>query len=232
VFGSWQEALRRAFPGEVLPEADRGELVWEKVLLARAGDEDAVRQLFAICEPALQARAKRYAYLLEREDLAQEGRMGIWEAIEAYRGEIGSSFLSFALMCATRHMVTAIRHCHMPKRWPGKLPISLDQAAYREREKGEGVRKVLRDVIPAGVLQVPDPAEAVAEREEVAWLLTFMPRRLSALELEVARLRLQGARYEDIVARLGVSYKAVDNAVQRLRRKLRRALVAQAGPVA
>lgn len=134
---------------------------------------------------------------VEDEDLAQEALMGLLAAVRSYRADGGATFTTYATTCIRRRLLSALRHS--ASRTNHELPLEED----------------LDLTDPAG-----DPALLIQEQEELETLLARMRQRLTPLEYSVLLLRLSHLPYEEIARRLSVSKKAVDNAVQRLRRKL------------
>lgn len=171
---------------------------------ARVGDEGAMALLTARLVPLVNALAAKYGGgTMEPEDLAQEGMFGFLAAVHGFDGENGVPFRSYAAVCIANRMRSAVRAGSRQKNIPLNSYISLSDGSVR---------------LPQAQ---PDPEELVIAREEVARLDEWMARSLSKFERSVIRLYLGGRSYENIAARLGSTAKSVDNALQRVRRKLR-----------
>jgi RNA polymerase sporulation-specific sigma factor len=164
--------------------------------LAREGDTEAVEVLLLRYLPMVRRQAGIYrGGRIEVEDLMQEGMVGLFRAIKAYNPEKGASFKTFAYTCVGNRMLSAL--------------VAV----------GAPATATLADAQP-----LPDPQQLVIDRERYAFLLDSMQDILSLLESQTLRLYLSGATYEQIAAHLGVTTKSVDNALQRVRRKLKAVL--------
>ena len=174
---------------------------------AQAGDDLALRALVARYVPVARRAGRRW-FLAggDRDDVEQEALIGLCEAVRDYDPEQGSSFRSFAELCVSRQVLTAVRgatrHKHRPlNRSVPLTPVPDDAVDLR------------------AALAVADPAEAVVARVGIDDALAQLSARLSPLEREVLALCLERRSYGEIGRRLGRHPKAVDNAVQRIKRK-------------
>lgn len=172
---------------------------------ANAGDTDALAQLISHFLPLIKAKSSRYSLVgLEQDDLIQEGLIGLFNAVKNYDPARGASFDTYARRCIHSRMVECLSSFLAQKHLPLRnyLPIdSLEQAAGPD---GEG-----------------DPLEAYLQQEEERLREQKIKTLLSGLEQETLTLYLSGLSYEEMAQRLHCSTKAVDNALQRVRRKLR-----------
>lgn len=167
---------------------------------AAAGDQDAFSALMRRMTPLIHAQIRNCRGAgIEDEDLAQEALMGLLAAVRSYRPDGGAAFTTYATACIRRRLLSAVRQS--APRADHELPLQED----------------LDLTDPTG-----DPALRLQEQETLDSLLTRLRERLTPLEYSVLLLRLSECSYEEIARRLAVSKKAVDNAVQRLRRKLSR----------
>lgn len=150
----------------------------------------------------------------DRDDLIQYGLMGLYEAIRDYRTDRESSFRNFAELCITRRMITAIKadNRHKAKLLNDAVSLSAPPPGASEGES------TMHDVI-AGP-QKHDPARLAVDRDELRALVSSVPALLSDLESRVLALYLRGRTYEEIAEKLGSDTKRVDNALQRVKRKI------------
>jgi RNA polymerase sporulation-specific sigma factor len=169
------------------------------------------------------ARAKARTYFLagaDREDIVQEGMIGLFKAVRDYRGDRNSAFRAFAELCITRQIITAIKTATRQKHIPLNSYVSLNrQANSDDDDDGRSLGDVL---VSADIL---DPADLLISAEEIATIKESMGRVLSELETEVLQLYMDGKSYQDIAQMLGRHVKSIDNALQRIKRKLEQHLV-------
>ena len=185
------------------------------VALARAGDEQALGELMVAFRAFARSRARAYFLLgAEREDVVQEAMIGLYKAVRDFDPERETSFRAFADVCVKRQVLTAVKTASRHKHGPLNDYVSL----WRPVAGGEGPDPVLADVLPAAAAS--DPAAVVESAERVRALQAHVQHTLSDLETEVLRLRVEGRSSAEIAARLHRQVKAVDNALQRVRRKL------------
>ena len=163
-------------------------------------------------------RLKSSSYFLaggDSEDLIQEGMVGLYKAVRDYREDRQASFRSFAELCITRQIITAIKTATRQKHVPLNGYLSFSHTPGDSGDEGECS---LADVLPGS--SVNDPVNQVISAEEVASLKHCLTRLLSNLESRVLRLYLQGLSYEKIARQLECDCKTVDNALQRIKRKV------------
>jgi len=167
------------------------------------------------------ARAKARGYFLaggDIDDLEQEGMIGLFKAIRDFRqGE--SSFRAFAELCVTRQMMTAIKTACRQKHQPLNRYVSL----WGIRVIDDPSERLVEELFDQ---RVPDPADEVVNLEGQVAMRAALADLLSALEVDVLRLHLDGCSYQEISDHLGRQVKAVDNALQRIKRKLEAHLAA------
>ncbi|MEA2451915.1 MAG: polymerase sporulation-specific sigma factor [Actinomycetota bacterium] len=201
-------------------------------LLLEVSDEDLVEQARQGNEVAIEtllyryrhyARAKARTYFLagaDREDIVQEGMIGLFKAIRDYRDDRNSAFRAFAELCITRQIITAIKTATRQKHIPLNSYVSLNKSAGGD-DGDEG--RELGDVLIS--IDVVDPADLVISAEEIAAIKESMGKVLSELETEVLQLYMDGKSYQEIAGYLGRHVKSIDNALQRIKRKLEQHLV-------
>ncbi|GAA0304653.1 RNA polymerase sporulation-specific sigma factor [Gracilibacillus halotolerans] len=190
----------------------------ELVLLAREADSDALDYLINKYKPFVRAKAKSYFLVgADQEDIAQEGMIGLFKAIRDFQFDKLSSFRAFAELCITRQIITAIKTATRQKHIPLNSYVSLDRPIYEEDSE-----RTLIDVIEASV--TIDPQEMLVTQEEYGDMETRLAEILSKLEREVLNLYLEGKSYQEISVQLKRHPKSIDNALQRVKRKLEKYL--------
>ena len=169
-------------------------------------------------------RAKARSYFLigaDREDIIQEGMIGLYKAIRDFRNDKLSSFRAFAELCVTRQIITAIKTATRQKHIPLNSYVSLNKPIYEEDSD-----RTLLDVISGA--KVANPEEMVISREEFLDIENKMNNILSDLEWKVLMSYLDGKSYQEIAVDLDRHIKSIDNALQRVKRKLEKYLSSRA----
>lgn len=162
----------------------------------------------------VQGKARAYFLIgADREDIVQEGMIGLFKAIRDYDKEKLSSFKAFAELCITRQIITAIKTATRQKHTPLNSYISLDKPIFDEESD-----RTLIDVI-AGSKSV-DPEELLVNQEKLSDMERKLSELLSGFEKQVLQLYLEGCSYQEISEKLERHVKSVDNALQRVKRKL------------
>lgn len=183
----------------------------ELVRLAQAGDNAAMERLCVRYKDAVRMMARPYFLIgADRDDLLQEGMIGLYKAIRDYQEGHNASFSSFAEVCVTRQIISAIKASLRQKHQPLNSYISLHHTM------GDGENKELMELLGRG----EDPEEAFISRETAQHIRKSLQEQLTPLERQAAELFLEGLSYEEIAARLGRGSKSVDNALSRVRKKL------------
>ena len=165
-------------------------------------------------------RSKARSYFLvgaDHEDIVQEGMIGLYKAIRDYRPDKLSSFRAFAELCITRQIITAIKTATRQKHIPLNNYVSLNKPLYDEESD-----RTLLDVIIEG--RTSDPEEMIINMENVGNIRAKISEVLSGLEQEVLNAYLDGRSYQEIAESLGRHVKSIDNALQRVKRKLEKYL--------
>jgi RNA polymerase sporulation-specific sigma factor len=185
---------------------------------AKKGDAEALEYLIYKYKNFVKAKARSYFLIgADREDIVQEGMIGLYKAIRDYRQDKLSSFRAFAELCVTRQIITAIKTATRQKHIPLNSYISLNKPIYDEESD-----RTLVDVISGA--KVSDPEELIISREEFMNIENKINELLSDLEQEVLISYLQGKSYQEIAVDLDRHVKSIDNALQRVKRKLERYL--------
>lgn len=192
-------------------------------------DEDLIEQVhqgstdaldFLITKYRLFVKIKARSYFLigaDKEDIVQEGMIGLYKAIRDFKGDKLSSFRAFAELCITRQIITAIKTATRQKHIPLNSYVSLDKPIYDEDSE-----RTLMDVITSPVTD--NPEFLMINREEYSHLEQKMSEVLSELEQQVLARYLEGQSYNEISEELNRHVKSIDNALQRVKRKLERHL--------
>ena len=192
------------------------------VVLARTGDAWAIETL--LIRYRNYARAKARSYFLQggdREDIVQEGMIGLFKAVRSFKENKQSSFRAFAELCISRQIITAIKTATRQKHIPLNSYVSLNKPVPSDTDDP----RAMIDVLPA--LEASDPLEILMNTADFASLKTCFDEILSGLEGEVLLLFLEGRTYQEIAENLGRHVKSIDNALQRIKRKIELHLVAR-----
>ncbi len=190
----------------------------ELVEAVHRGDTDALDYLIHKYKNFVRAKARSYFLIgADREDIVQEGMIGLYKSIRDFRGDKLSSFKAFAELCITRQIITAIKTATRQKHIPLNSYVSLDKPIYDEDSD-----RTLLDVICT--VRVADPEELIINQEEFDDIEGKMSELLSDLERQVLMLYLDGRSYQEIAVDLARHVKSIDNALQRVKRKLEKYL--------
>ncbi|PWK05658.1 RNA polymerase sporulation sigma factor SigH [Tumebacillus permanentifrigoris] len=188
------------------------------VELVRQGDDEALEHLINKYKNFVRAKARSYFLIgADREDIVQEGMIGLYKSIRDFRDDKLASFKAFAELCITRQIITAIKTATRQKHIPLNSYVSLDKPIYDEDSD-----RTLLDVICGS--RVTDPEELIINQEEFDDIEVRMGEILSDLERKVLMLYLDGRSYQEIAVDLKRHVKSIDNALQRVKRKLERYL--------
>ncbi len=190
----------------------------EAVERCHQGDNLAEEYLLDKYKNFVRSKARSYFLIgADHEDIVQEGMIGLYKAIRDYRPEKLSSFRAFAELCITRQIITAIKTATRQKHIPLNSYISLNKPLYDEESD-----RTLMDVIMEG--RVSNPEEIIINREDLVSINDRIKDVLSGLEQEVLNAYLDGKSYQEIAESLGRHVKSIDNALQRVKRKLEKYL--------
>ena len=202
---SWETVLSRQF----------ADLTDEQVVgQAQQGDSVAIEFLLSKYKNFVRSKARSYFLIgADHEDIVQEGMIGLFKAIRDYQSERLSSFRAFAELCITRQIITAIKTATRQKHVPLNSYVSLNKPIYDEESD-----RTLMDVIVEGRAQ--NPEELIIGRENLLSIRDRVDQVLSPLEQDVLNAYLDGKSYQEIAEKLGRHVKSIDNALQRVKRKL------------
>jgi len=197
-------------------------------------DEELVARYHAGHEAAVEALLNRYrnfarlkarSYFLagaDKDDIVQEGMIGLYKAIRDYSPDRQASFRAFAELCITRQIITAVKTATRQKHAPLNTYVSLSKPIAGEDDPDWS----LHDVLEA---QIPDPAELVISHDELRSMKLAFAEILSDFETEVLHMYVEGKSYQEIAGYLNRQVKSIDNAIQRIKRKVELHLRGRAG---
>ncbi len=181
-------------------------------------DENAIEYIVSKYKNFVKSKARTYFLVgADRDDIIQEGMIGLYKAARDFRGDKLASFRAFAELCITRQIITAIKTATRQKHIPLNSYVSLNKPIYETESD-----RTLQDIL-AGI-RVSDPEELVISREEFADIELKMNEILSDLEWQVLTAYLDGKSYNEMSKELHRHVKSIDNALQRVKRKLERYL--------
>ena len=186
------------------------------VIRARNGDSKAMDTLIRRYTGFVRLKASSY-FLAggDSEDLIQEGLIGLYKAVRDFRSDKETSFRSFAELCITRQIITAIKTATRFKHAPLNTYVSFSQTPAGQESEGDCT---LGDALPGPL--VDEPSICVISTEELQSLVFCLGTGLSKLEADALRLYLEGCSYEEMAQELDVDTKTIDNALQRVKRKI------------
>src|SRR5919205_1193593 len=205
-----------ARPASAAQKAQRELEDLQLVLRARNGDGGALDVLIRRYTGFVRLKASSY-FLAggDAEDLIQEGLIGLYKAVRDFRADKETSFRSFAELCVTRQIITAIKTATRYKHTPLNSYVSFSHTPAGQDPDSECT---LGDALPGP--SVDDPSICVISTEELQTLVFTLGTGLSQLESDALRLYLEGSSYEDMADVLGCDTKTIDNALQRVKRKV------------
>ena len=219
----------RSTAGSAAAEAHNEDMIPHDDLYGKMNDEDIVHlchngntsaEEYLLYKYKNFVRSKARSYFLigaDHEDIVQEGMIGLYKAIRDYKSEKLSSFRAFAELCITRQIITAIKTATRQKHIPLNSYVSLNKPLYDE----ESDRTLLDIIIEGGT---SNPEDMIINQENLGNIHQKMNEVLSGLEQEVLSAYLDGKSYQEIAESLGRHVKSIDNALQRVKRKLEKYL--------
>ena len=190
----------------------------EVVSEAQKGNNRAQEYLIAKYENFVKSKAKSYFLIgADKEDIYQEGMIGFYKAIRDFKIDKFTSFKAFAEICVTRQIITAIKTATRQKHIPLNTYVSLNKPIYEDESD-----RTLIDVLSS--IAISDPEELIISQEQLKFIEEEIAKVLSELELEVLTSYLDGKSYQEIASDLDRHEKSIDNALQRVKRKLEKCL--------
>lgn len=183
------------------------------VAKASLGDKHALEYLLEKYKELVNMKVTKYFIIgAEKEDIVQEGMIGLYKAIKSYSNDKKNSFKSFANMCIERQLITAIKTSNRQKHMPLNSYLSLNNSAYDNDEDTE-----LIEVFNSKTVE--DPLETITKKEYYESIENAIDKNLSDFEKQVLDRYIQGESYIDIATKLNTPVKSIDNAIQRIRKK-------------
>jgi len=185
-----------------------------------SGCKQGMEHLIERYKPLVRAKARSYFLVgADREDIVQEGMIGLFKAVRDYRNDKKIPFRVFAEMCITRQIITAVKTATRQKHIPLNTYVSLNRKVFDENSD-----KSLLELVQE--ISVADPEELFINKEEYSFFENMVIGLLSPFEREVLKKYLAGINYQDIAKQLNKPVKSVDNALQRLKKKIDKSLQA------
>ena len=184
--------------------------------IIRLGDESAFDYLINKYRELVNIKVSKY-YIIgaERDDIVQEGLIGLFKAIKSYKSDMKNSFKSFANMCIERQLITAIKTSNRQKHMPLNSYLSLNISAYDEEESNSDTSLI--DVIDTRLTE--DPLDMLTKKEYYQTIENTIDKSLSDFEKKVLNKYINGKSYVQIAQDLDTPVKSIDNAIQRIRKK-------------
>ncbi len=183
------------------------------VLLVKNGDKDAMEFLIDKYKNLVKLKARAYFLVgADREDVVQEGMIGLYKSIRDYRPDREMAFKTFAELCITRQMITAVKNATRQKHMPLNSYISLNRKVFEDDSEKTYIDTIYDEV-------VSDPEQLLIKKEEATGIENKMGEILSSFEWEVLSLYLNGRSYIEIAKQVKRPIKSIDNALQRVKRK-------------
>lgn len=176
-------------------------------------DSQALECLIKRYDDVVNMKANKFFMIgAEREDMVQEGRIGLYKAVKSFNAEKQNSFRTFANLCIERQLITAVKNSNRQKHMPLNSYISLNASAYEENDDTS-----VLDVLETKVAE--DPSDIIANKEYFDYMENKIDNSLSNFEKQVLNYYKRGESYANIATRLGSKIKSVDTAIQRIRKK-------------
>lgn len=180
----------------------------------KSGDNEALDYLLNKYKEVVNMKVSRYFIIgAEKEDIIQEGLIGLYKAIKNYDTEKQNSFKSFANLCIERQLITAIKSSNRQKHMPLNSYLSLNMSAYDNEEDDTSIY----EVFDANIIE--DPLDTITKKEYYQNVENIIEKTLSSFERQVLNELVNGNSYTAIAEKLNSPVKSIDNAIQRIRKK-------------
>ena len=211
--------LNRENAGEnqefVMPEASYEKDDHELVKMIRMGDNDAESLLLDRYKKVVKQRSASFFMPgADKEDLIQEGMVGVFKAIRDFDPEKGASFSTFAEMCIKRQIITAVKSAARMKHAPLNNSLSLNKPVTEDTERVATLEEILSDEGSS------NPEKVILMQEDLNYIEKYSGEIFTQLEWDVWKMYMNGCSYKEIASRLDKTSKAVDNAIRRAKKKL------------
>ncbi|MBR3673226.1 MAG: RNA polymerase sporulation sigma factor SigH [Clostridia bacterium] len=191
----------------------------EVIKMVKAGDKSALDFIMNKYKEVVNIKVSKYFIIgAEKEDIVQEGLIGLYKAIKSYDETKENSFKTFANLCIERQLITAIKSSNRQKHMPLNSYLSLNMSAYEDEEADS-----VMDVFDSNLIE--DPLETITKKEYYSEIENAIDKSLSDFEKKVLNRFAKGESYVQIADRLNTPVKSVDNAIQRIRKKAIRNIV-------
>ena len=190
----------------------------DEELLEAIKEKDTNALNFLICRYKDLVNSKVNKYFIigaEKEDIIQEGLIGLYKAIKDYKEDKQNSFKSFANLCIERQLITAIKSSNRQKHMPLNSYLSLNMTAYENEDENNETQ--IMDVLETNIIE--DPLDTITKKEYMSDVESVIDNSLRDFEKKVLNRFIQGESYVKIAERLDAPVKSVDNAIQRIRKK-------------
>ncbi len=188
------------------------------ITLIKSDDKCALEHLINRYKSLVNMKVGRY-YIIgaEREDIEQEGLIGLFKAIKNFQADKQNSFKTFASICIERQLITAIKSSNRQKHMPLNSYLSLNCNAYDNEEDGNNSNAELYEILNTNLIE--DPLDTITQKEYYANIEATIDKTLSDFEKKVLNQYIQGESYVQIAEKLDAPVKSIDNAIQRIRKK-------------
>ncbi len=188
--------------------------------IIKTGNESALDYLIDRYKELVNIKVSKY-YIIgaERDDIVQEGLIGLFKAIKCYKPDQHNSFKTFANMCIERQLITAIKTSNRQKHMPLNSYLSLNMPAYEEENNDISVIEIFNSTL------IEDPLDTITKKEYYASVENAIDKSLSDFERKVLTRYINGESYVEIAKRLDSPVKSVDNAIQRIRKKAEKGII-------
>lgn len=188
----------------------------ELLNLIRADDKKALDFLICKYKDLVNSKVNKYFIIgAEKEDIIQEGLIGLYKAIKDYKKDKQNSFKSFANLCIERQLITAIKSSNRQKHMPLNSYLSLNMPAYEDSDGSADTE--FMEILDANIIE--DPLDTITKKEYMSSVENVIDSSLSDFEKKVLNRYIQGESYVKIAEKLDAPVKSVDNAIQRIRKK-------------
>ena len=189
--------------------------------IAKNGDKDALEYLLNKYKDLVDMKVNKYFIIgAEKEDIIQEGLIGLYKAIKSFDLSKENSFRSFANLCIERQLITAIKTSNRQKHMPLNSSISLNANAYDDDTDTEFIEKL-------DMQTLEDPLETITKKEYYKNIETKIDENLSSFEKQVLTRYARGESYVSIAEKLEAPVKSIDNAIQRIRKKASKNIITE-----
>ena len=183
------------------------------ITIIKSGDKFALEFLIEKYKELVNMKVSKFFMIgAEKEDIVQEGLIGLFKAVKNYNPEMQNSFKTFANLCIERQLITAIKSSNRQKHMPLNSYLSLNTTAYEDDEDSN-----LLDIFDSH--QIEDPLDTITKKEYYKTVEVAIDKSLSDFEKKVLNRYMQGESYVQIAEKLDAPVKSIDNAIQRIRKK-------------